>query len=124
PGVPRDKAKVASVFTRRRRKVAAAVAGASTVVLLAPLGVIALDAHGRVADGPAGVRGHHQVALVPGAGLNASGYPSLFLRDGLDGAIALYRMGKVDGLLLSGDNHVASYNEPEAMRAYALSPGV
>jgi vancomycin permeability regulator SanA len=49
---------------------------------------------------------------------------SPFLRDRLDAAIRLYRLGRVDGLLLSGDNHVAEYDEPSAMRAYALEQGV
>jgi vancomycin permeability regulator SanA len=33
-------------------------------------------------------------------------------------------MGKVDGLLMSGDNHVANHDEPAAMRDYAGSKGV
>ena len=33
-------------------------------------------------------------------------------------------MGKVDGLLMSGDNHVASHDEPTAMRTYAIAHGV
>jgi SanA protein len=36
----------------------------------------------------------------------------------------LYKAGKVKALLLTGDNHISSYNEPEAMRQYALSLGV
>jgi len=33
-------------------------------------------------------------------------------------------MGKVDGLLMSGDNHTASHDEPGAMRTYAIAHGV
>ena len=33
-------------------------------------------------------------------------------------------MGKVEKLLMSGDNQVVEYNEPEAMRQYSLSLGV
>ena len=36
----------------------------------------------------------------------------------------LYKAGKVKALLLTGDNHISSYNEPESMRQYALSLGV
>ena len=36
-----------------------------------------------------------QVALVPGAGITADGRPTLALRDRIDGAIELYRTGKV-----------------------------
>ncbi len=64
------------------------------------------------------------VVLVPGAGLNSSGGPSAPLRDRLDTAIALYRQGKVQKLLLSGDNTEITYNEPAAMQAYAISQGI
>ena len=64
------------------------------------------------------------VVLVPGAGLNSSGGPSAPLRDRLDAAIELYRQGKVQKLLLSGDNTEVTYNEPAAMKAYALSQGI
>lgn len=64
------------------------------------------------------------VVLVPGAGLNSTGGPSAPLRDRLDAAIELYRQGKVQKLLLSGDNTEVTYNEPAAMKAYALSQGI
>lgn len=60
------------------------------------------------------------VAIVFGAGLRG-GKPSLILQNRLDGAIDLYRKGKVHKLLLSGDNRFADYNEPQAMRRYALA---
>ncbi len=64
------------------------------------------------------------VVLVPGAGLNSSGGPSAPLRDRLDAAIELYRLGKVQKLLLSGDNTAITYNEPGAMQSYALDQGI
>jgi SanA protein len=39
----------------------------------------------------------------------------------MDTAIALYQAGKVNKLLLSGDNRVVDYNEPERMAEYALA---
>ncbi len=59
------------------------------------------------------------IVLVPGAGLNASGGPSLPLQDRLDAAIELYFDGKVEKILLTGDNSTVHYNEPSAMQAYA-----
>ena len=64
------------------------------------------------------------VARVPGAGLNRDGTPSLPLRDRVDSSVALYQEGKVSKLLMSGDNQEITYNEPEAMRQYALQQGV
>jgi len=64
------------------------------------------------------------VAIVFGAGLNRNGAASLVLRDRVDTAAQLYWTGKVKWLLLSGDNRFENYNEPRAMRDYALSLGL
>ncbi len=65
-----------------------------------------------------------QVALVPGAGITADDRPTLALRDRIDGAIELYRAGKVQKILMSGDNSSIYYNEPGAMANYAIEQGV
>lgn len=65
-----------------------------------------------------------KVAIVFGAGLQRDGSPSPVLRDRVQAAVQLYFSGKVQKLLLSGDNRFIDYNEPGAMRAYALSLGV
>ncbi len=65
-----------------------------------------------------------EVAIVFGAGLTSNGGLSAVLRDRMDVAIALYEAGKVDKLLLSGDNRFVDYDEPGAMRDYALAHGV
>lgn len=64
------------------------------------------------------------VALVLGAGLTRSGTPTPFLAGRLDVAADLYRRGKVEVLLVSGDNSTAGYDEPSAMRAYLIGRGV
>ncbi len=64
------------------------------------------------------------VAIVFGAGLTRSGYPTTILRDRVETAAQLYFAGKVQKLLMSGDNRFDNYNEPGAMRDYALSLGV
>ncbi|MCJ7696068.1 MAG: YdcF family protein [Anaerolineaceae bacterium] len=65
-----------------------------------------------------------QVALVLGAGLSQNNTPSDPLRDRVDTAIMLYNTGKVSKLLMSGDNRFDYYNEPEAMKLYALAKGI
>jgi SanA protein len=65
-----------------------------------------------------------QVALVPGAGITADDRPPLALRDRIDGAIELYRAGKVQKILMSGDNSSIYYNEPGAMTNYAIEQGI
>jgi SanA protein len=65
-----------------------------------------------------------RVAVVFGAGLWRSGAPTPVLQDRIETAVALYRAGKVEKLLMSGDNRFVYYNEPGAMREYAISLGV
>lgn len=64
------------------------------------------------------------VAIVFGAAVYRSGRLSPMLRDRMETAIGLYKLGKVEHLLLSGDNSSDDYNEPGAMKAYAMARGV
>ncbi|GBD08788.1 hypothetical protein HRbin22_01029 [Candidatus Thermoflexus japonica] len=65
------------------------------------------------------------VALILGAGLRADGSPTAVLADRVRAGVELYRLGKVEALLLSGDGRSSPYyNEPEAMRRLALRLGV
>jgi SanA protein len=64
------------------------------------------------------------VALVLGAGLNRDGTPGRVLSDRVQTAADLYFEGKVQKILMSGDNSTDYYDEPGAMREYALSLGV
>jgi len=66
---------------------------------------------------------NERLAIVFGAGLRRDGTPTPILRDRVETAASLYFSGKIEKLLMSGDNSV-SYNEPEAMRQYAISLGV
>ncbi len=63
------------------------------------------------------------VAIVFGAGIRYN-QPSAALRERLDGAIALYQAGRVQHLLMSGDNSQINYDEVTVMRDYALAHGV
>jgi SanA protein len=65
-----------------------------------------------------------QIAIVFGAGLLWDGSAGPVLSDRVQTAVVLYQQGKVDKLLMSGDNSFLNYNEPEAMRQYALERGV
>lgn len=65
-----------------------------------------------------------RLAIVFGAGLRRDGSPTAVLRDRVETAANLYFSGKVEKILMSGDNRFEYYNEPEAMRRYAVSIGV
>lgn len=64
------------------------------------------------------------VAIIFGAGLRRDGTATAILRDRIQTAADLYNAGKVQRLLMSGDNSRLGYNEPEAMRQHALSLGI
>lgn len=65
-----------------------------------------------------------RVAIIFGAGLRRDGTPTAMLRDRILTGADLYFSGKVEKLLMSGDNRFADYNEPESMRQFALLAGV
>jgi vancomycin permeability regulator SanA len=61
---------------------------------------------------------NYNVTIVFGAGLKYDGKPSDILRDRLDKAAELYQNGQTKKILVSGDNRVEDYNEPESMFKY------
>lgn len=63
-------------------------------------------------------------ALILGAGLNRDGSPGVVLRDRVRTGADLYFNEQVTKLLMSGDNSADNYNEPGAMRDFAISLGV
>jgi SanA protein len=92
------------------------------LVLFVPRLVTGLFARGRIySSTEVPVR---RVAIVFGAGLTRNGATTPVLSDRVSAAANLYFTGKVEKLLMSGDNRFVEYNEPEAMRQKALSLGV
>jgi SanA protein len=63
-------------------------------------------------------------ALVLGAHVSKSGYPSDFLQDRMDVAIELYKSKKIKRFLLSGDHGQINYDEVNSMKNYLLSKGI
>ena len=101
---------------RSRVKALLAVGALALLVLAANLAVLAGGRQGGVKN--------LDCALVLGAGVNDDGTPSDVLRDRLDVALSLYRDGRVERLLVSGDHRAASHDEPNAMRRYLEANGV
>ncbi len=64
-----------------------------------------------------------KVAVILGAAAH-NFQPSDVLKERLLAGIKLYQAGKVEKLLMSGDNRFSHYNEPEVMRDYAIKKGV
>lgn len=64
------------------------------------------------------------IAIVFGAGLRRDGLPTAVLADRVATAVSLYRLGLVDGLLMSGTRREGGYDEPASMTRLALEMGV
>ncbi len=65
-----------------------------------------------------------RVAIVFGGGLNRNGTLTPEIASRVETAADLYFAGKTEKLLMSGDNRFVNYNEPAAMREYAMRLGV
>jgi len=67
----------------------------------------------------------NEVALVLGTGkTTARGNLNLHFTQRISAAATLYHSGKIRRLLVSGDNHVAGYDEPSDMRDALIAEGV
>lgn len=91
------------------------VVGANAYILLTEQG----DSTANVSSLP-----DAQVALVLGAYVEPSGHMSQMLADRVQRAVQLWRTGKVQRILVSGDNHTVSYDEPDTMRRALQAAGV
>ncbi len=92
------------------------------VAVIVPRLLTAVQSLGRVYQ--TGNAPTHRVAIVFGAGLWRDGSPTPVLKDRVATAAKLYFAGKVEKLLMSGDNSYVEYNEPQAMKDYALELGI
>jgi len=95
--------------------VAALIAAANAYVLLGASGESTAD----VADAP-----RAQAAIVLGAFVKPNGKMSAMLADRVRQADALWKAGKVDRILVSGDHHTWAYDEPDTMRKELVADGV
>lgn len=81
-------------------------------------------ARGRLYDDVQSVPHEHAALLLGTSSRLRGGSPNPFFENRMDAAAELFRAGKVDCILVSGDNRLASYNEPMAMRKALLERNV
>jgi SanA protein len=103
----------------------AILAGAVFAIVVVAIPNLVVWRGGRepVTDVPAKVP-HAQAALVLGAQVKPDGKPSDMLFDRVKAAEDLYRAGRVDKLLLSGDHSRVNYDEVGTMRRMMLADGI
>lgn len=68
---------------------------------------------------------HRKVGLLLGTSkILANQYENLYFRYRIEAAVALYKAGKIDFILISGDNGNDSYNEPVDMQNALIAAGI
>lgn len=68
---------------------------------------------------------HKKVGLLLGTSkFIASGHINLFYKFRIEATLALYKAGKIEYVLVSGDNGRKSYNEPEQMMEDLIQGGI
>ena len=71
-----------------------------------------------------GVPDDYSMVMVFGAGLKSRGVPGRVLESRITKALELYNSGKVELVMMSGDNSSANHNEVQAMKNFALKEGL
>ena len=132
-GSPGETVDRAGAHAARRARIRRRVGWLATVlvvvlvaIVIGPRGATFLLARGDVAHRVGDIdrlgAGRHRAAIVFGAGLRGE-RPSALLRDRIDAAVQLLDEGRVDLLVMSGDNSTEYYDEPTVMRHYAIEAG-
>jgi SanA protein len=66
----------------------------------------------------------NDIGILFGCGKFVDGRPNQFYLYRIRAAARLYKAGKIKHLLVSGDNHIVGYNEPETMKRDLVQQGV
>ncbi|WP_333850677.1 SanA/YdcF family protein [Epilithonimonas sp.] len=66
-----------------------------------------------------------KTAVVLGTNKSLSnGNPNLYFKYRIDAATELYKSGKIESIIVSGDNSIKGYNEPEQMKLDLIANGL
>jgi SanA protein len=101
----------------------AALAGGLVLIVLASNTYILLSTRGEATTDISELP-HAQAAIVPGAQVRPDGTMSTMLADRVHRTVKLWRAGKVDRILVSGDHGQWQYDEPDTMREALIRAGV
>ncbi len=67
---------------------------------------------------------HIPVAIVLGTSKYAQGSVNLYYQARINAAVDLYQAGKIQGILVSGDNATSQYDEPTMMQKDLIKSGI
>jgi SanA protein len=127
---PQPAAATAATPARPHRRLRIALALLAALAALGALLPVAIDAMvsastaGAVAEGIDEVEPKPVALLLGTARRTVAGRPNQFYRARIEAAAALFHSGKVQGILVSGDNATRWYNEPIAMQKDLIAAGV
>jgi len=102
---------------------AAIAAGVVALIVLALNAYVVLSVRGEATDDIDELP-HAQAAIIPGALVHSDGQMSGMLADRVTRGLELYRAGKVDKIIVSGDHGDWVYDEPDTMRKVLVAEGV
>ncbi len=78
----------------------------------------------RVYDNVADIPHHHTALLLGTSPEGRFGGPNMFFTARINATAELYEAGKIERILVSGDNRKKDYNEPEAMKQALIEKGI
>ncbi|MBL9153635.1 MAG: YdcF family protein [Verrucomicrobiales bacterium] len=109
---------------KRPVRLAVLCVGGLLAILLGSHGAIHLASRGRLYTDPDSVPPHRTALVLGCAKTLPTGRPNLYFSLRMRAAAALYDAGRVDYLIVSGDNHRTGYDEPTDMRDALIAAGV
>ena len=101
------------------------------IIVLLAIGVvifcnvrISRYAKGRLYDDIGSIPHRHAAVVLGTSPLGRHGGPNLFFKARIDACTELYEAGKIDRIIVSGDNRYTNYNEPRAMQRALVQRGI
>ena len=85
---------------------------------------VSICAKSRLYDSTASIPHRHAAVVLGTSPLGRGGGPNLFFRARIKACAELYEAGKIDRIIVSGDNRHTYYNEPQAMTRALVEAGI
>ena len=118
--------KRSSLFVRRHKWAIGSIALGGLAILISPWFYAAVstapDRYDSTIVAAKNVPAHH-TAIVFGAHVDG-GRPTPYLQFRVEAAVRLYKAGRVQKVLMTGDNSLKNYDEPAVMSQIAINLGV
>ena len=119
--------KIISFLINRRKQILWIICICIVVAAISVLvcnGLVKKSVQGRMYNNVSEIP-YRRVGLVLGTSpVRSNGTPNFYYRYRMEAAAQLYFANKISYIIVSGDNHIHEYNEPECMRQSLVAMGV